>query len=77
MTNLEAAVNQLLDEGMSFNDVQAEFNCILTRRVWTEKQRANAARREFETAQSAEAERVAAETQAHVDSLRAQLRDQR
>ncbi|MFZ0868343.1 MAG: hypothetical protein WA182_21700 [Candidatus Sulfotelmatobacter sp.] len=77
MTKLEIAVNELLDEGQSFQDVQNEFNCIITRRVWTDKQRTNAAQREFEAVQNAEAERVAAETQAHVDSLRAQLRDQR
>jgi uncharacterized protein YaiI (UPF0178 family) len=75
MTPLEIAVNALIDEGQSYQDVQNEFNCILTRRAWTDKKRENIAQREYEAALSADEDRVAAEKSAHLDRLRGQLRD--
>ena len=75
MTLLETAVNALIDEGQSYQDVQNEFNCILTRRSWTDKKRENIAQREYDAALSADEDRVAAEKAAHLDRLRGQLRD--
>lgn len=75
MTPLEIAVNALIDEGQSYQDVQNEFNCILTRRTWTDKKNANEARQEHEVALSAEAERIDAEKKAHIDELLRQQRD--
>lgn len=77
MTALEIAVNQLIDEGQSFQDVTNEFNNILTRRSWTDKKNADKAQREYDAALSAEEDRLEAEKAAHLDKLRERQRDSR
>jgi uncharacterized protein YaiI (UPF0178 family) len=75
MTLLETAVNALIDEGQSYQDVQNEFNCILTRRSWTDKKRENIAQREYEAALSADEDRVATERKVRGQELLRQQRD--